>query len=134
MNVQFFVGLHQPADARNFERACISINRLRGRKKPVGDCIVLVDSGAFTELLNNAIEHSGGTQVTVSMRQTPQQLQLLVSDDGRGIFDAIGETYQISDPAQAMLLLAQMRRWGQVGAQDDAALAAVTSAFQEITP
>ena len=32
MNVQFFVGLHQPADARNFERACISINRLRGRK------------------------------------------------------------------------------------------------------
>lgn len=38
------------------------------------------------------------------------------------------------DPAQAMLLLAQMRRWGQVGAQDDAALAAVTSAFQEITP
>ena len=52
MNVQFFVGLHQPADARNFERACISINRLRGRKKPVGDCIVLVDSGAFTELLN----------------------------------------------------------------------------------
>lgn len=51
-NVSFYVGLHQPADARNFERACISINRLRGRKKPVGDCIVLVDSGAFTELLN----------------------------------------------------------------------------------
>lgn len=38
------------------------------------------------------------------------------------------------DPAQAMLLLTQMRRWGQVGAQDDAALAAATSAFQEITP
>jgi anti-sigma regulatory factor (Ser/Thr protein kinase) len=62
---------------------------------------------AFTELLNNAIEHSGGSQVTVSMRQTPLQLQLLVSDDGRGIFDAIGETFQISDPAQAMLELAK---------------------------
>lgn len=62
---------------------------------------------AFTELLNNAIEHSGGTQVTVSMRQTPAQLQLLVSDDGRGIFDAIGATYQITDPAQAMLELAK---------------------------
>jgi signal transduction histidine kinase len=43
---------------------------------------------AFTELLNNAIDHSGGTQVTVSMRQTPLHLQLLVSDDGCGLFDA----------------------------------------------
>ena len=62
---------------------------------------------AFTELLNNAIEHSGGTGVTVSIRQTPLQLQMLVSDDGRGIFDAIGETFQISDPALAMLELAK---------------------------
>ena len=71
------------------------------------DPVAQLAQHAFTELLNNAIEHSGGTQVTVSMRQTPQQLQLLVSDDGRGIFDAIGETYQITDPAQAMLELAK---------------------------
>lgn len=76
-------------------------------------CFVLPDpvarmaQHAFTELVNNAIAHSGGSMVTVSMRQTPQQLQLLVSDDGRGIFDAIGETYQITDPAQAMLELAK---------------------------
>jgi hypothetical protein len=44
---------------------------------------------AFTELLNNAIDHSGGTQVTVSMRQTPLHLQLLVSDDGCGLFERI---------------------------------------------
>lgn len=47
--LDFFVGLHQPADGRHFESACISINRLRRRRKPVG-CAVLVDSGAFTEL------------------------------------------------------------------------------------
>lgn len=76
-------------------------------------CFVLPDGvaqmaqHAFTELLNNAIAHSGGSSVTVSMRQTPQQLQLLVSDNGRGIFDAIGETFQITDPAQAMLELAK---------------------------
>jgi anti-sigma regulatory factor (Ser/Thr protein kinase) len=62
---------------------------------------------AFTELLNNAIEHSGGSQVTVSMRQTPLQLQLLVSDDGRGIFEVIGEAFGINDPALAMLELAK---------------------------
>jgi hypothetical protein len=48
--VNFYVGLHQPGDARHFPRACISINRLRTRKKPVECGDVLVDSGAFTEL------------------------------------------------------------------------------------
>jgi anti-sigma regulatory factor (Ser/Thr protein kinase) len=71
------------------------------------DHIAQLAQHAFTELLNNAITHSGGGSVTVSMRQTPQQLQLLVSDDGRGIFDAIGQAFQITDPAQAMLELAK---------------------------
>jgi len=61
----------------------------------------------FTELLNNAVDHSGGTCVTVSMRQTPTQLQMLVSDDGRGVFDAIDETFQLGDPTMAMLELAK---------------------------
>lgn len=49
-SVKFYPGLHQPADAQHFDLACISINRLRGRKKPVQCGDVLVDSGAFTEL------------------------------------------------------------------------------------
>ncbi|WP_105436383.1 DUF7221 family queuine tRNA-ribosyltransferase-like protein [Neorhizobium tomejilense] len=48
--VKFYVGLHQPADAQHFDLACISINRLRGRRKAVDCGDVLVDSGAFTEL------------------------------------------------------------------------------------
>jgi hypothetical protein len=31
----FYVGLHQPADAQHFDRAFISVNRVRGRQKPV---------------------------------------------------------------------------------------------------
>jgi hypothetical protein len=46
----FFPGLHQPSDAGEFVRACISINRLWGRRKPIECVEVLVDSGAFTEL------------------------------------------------------------------------------------
>jgi anti-sigma regulatory factor (Ser/Thr protein kinase) len=60
---------------------------------------------AFTELLNNAIDHSGGSCVTVSMRQTPLHLQLLVSDDGCGLFQRIQECFAIADPAMAMLEL-----------------------------
>lgn len=46
--MRFFVGLHQPSDARHFGAAFISVNRLATRKGPflVGDWIM--DSGAFT--------------------------------------------------------------------------------------
>lgn len=58
MTFKFFVGLHQPSDAHHFSIACISINRLRGRKKPIDCDEVLVDSGAFTELnLYGAYRH-----------------------------------------------------------------------------
>jgi len=62
---------------------------------------------AFTELLNNAVDHSGGSQVTVSMRQTPLQLQLLISDDGCGLFDRIAQSFAIADPSLAMLELSK---------------------------
>ncbi|WFS07758.1 hypothetical protein [Methylobacterium sp. 391_Methyba4] len=48
--LRFYCGLHQPGDARGFERAFISINRLRGRKKPVPCADVVIDGAAFTEL------------------------------------------------------------------------------------
>jgi hypothetical protein len=48
--MMFYVGLHQPHDSRNFERAFISINRVRGRKKPVPSADWIMDSGAFTEI------------------------------------------------------------------------------------
>ena len=55
---EFFVGLHQPSDVKHFSLACVSINRLRGRKKPLPAVRVLVDSGAFTELhLHGAYRH-----------------------------------------------------------------------------
>jgi len=62
---------------------------------------------AFSELLNNAIDHSGGTMVTVSVRQTAMHLQLLVSDDGCGVFERIQRNFEIADPTLAMLELSK---------------------------
>lgn len=64
---------------------------------------------AFGELLNNAIDHSSGSTVTVSMRQNRTHLHLLVSDNGCGVFDRIRNAYDIDDPQQAMLELAKGR-------------------------
>ena len=62
---------------------------------------------AFTELVNNAVDHSGGSQVTVSMRQTPLHMQLLVSDDGCGLFERIAQSFAIDDPQVAMFELSK---------------------------
>lgn len=51
--MRFFVGLHQPSDAKNFGAAMISVNRLKKRVSqfPVGDW--MMDSGAFTTILTH---------------------------------------------------------------------------------
>jgi len=46
----FFVGLHQPSDARHFDRAFVSVNRLRGRRSDFEVHEWIMDSGAFTEI------------------------------------------------------------------------------------
>jgi hypothetical protein len=48
--VKFYVGLHQPSDARHFQRAFLSVNRMRDRKAPIGAVEWIMDSGAFTEI------------------------------------------------------------------------------------
>lgn len=50
--MQFFVGLHQPSDAKRFARAFISVNRLKPRRSlDVGEWIM--DSGAFSTILRH---------------------------------------------------------------------------------
>lgn len=46
----FYVGLHQPSDARHFRRCCVSVNRLRTRRSGFVAGRVLLDSGAFTKV------------------------------------------------------------------------------------
>jgi hypothetical protein len=48
--MKFYIGLHHPADARFFPRACVSIRTVHRRSKPIDCADILLDSGAFTEL------------------------------------------------------------------------------------
>lgn len=48
--MKLYVGLHQPSDAQHFDLAFISVNRVRGRRKPIGARAWIMDSGAFTEV------------------------------------------------------------------------------------
>lgn len=71
MTLTFFPGLHQPSDAKHFQRACISIKRLIKRKKTILT-EVIVDSGAFTELRDHGRYRS-------SVAEYARQLRRLVS-------------------------------------------------------
>jgi hypothetical protein len=48
--VRFFVGLHQPSDAKHFNAAFISVNRIRNRRGPFVVADWIMDSGAFTTI------------------------------------------------------------------------------------
>ena len=61
----------------------------------------------FTEMLNNAIDHSAGTQAMVWMRQDEQRLRLVVSDNGIGIFAKISAALGLPDMRQALFELSK---------------------------
>ena len=48
--MHFYVGLHQPSDARHFDRCMVSIARLRTRRSGFAAGEWVLDSGAFSEI------------------------------------------------------------------------------------
>lgn len=67
--MRFFTGLHQPSDARHFDAAFVSVNRLRQRKGPfaVGDWIM--DSGAFTEISTHGHYRASVSEYAAEIRR-----------------------------------------------------------------
>lgn len=61
----------------------------------------------FTEMLNNAIDHSGGRKVFVVAEQDQNTLYMLISDDGVGIFKKITEALELPDKRLALLELSK---------------------------
>lgn len=51
--MRFFVGLDRPWEAKHFAAAFISVNTLRGRKKAIEPAEWIMDSGAFSEILQH---------------------------------------------------------------------------------
>lgn len=61
----------------------------------------------FTEILNNAIDHSGGETATVSVERTTEKILIAISDDGEGIFNHIARVLKLGDPREAILELSK---------------------------
>jgi len=61
----------------------------------------------FTEMVNNAIDHSGGKSVFVWMSQDEKYLRIIISDDGVGIFAKITNALGLADMRQALFELSK---------------------------
>ena len=61
----------------------------------------------FTEMLNNAIDHSGGSMVRVHIKKTAVDTELVISDNGVGIFKKIQAALNLLDERHAVLELAK---------------------------
>ncbi len=62
---------------------------------------------ASTEMINNAIDHSGAADVQVGVRKNALYTEVLVADEGEGIFLKIQRALALHDPREAILELAK---------------------------
>ena len=60
----------------------------------------------FTEMFNNAIDHSGGSKIVIHIRKTAANTEMLLHDDGIGIFKKIQTALDLLDERHALLELA----------------------------
>jgi anti-sigma regulatory factor (Ser/Thr protein kinase) len=61
----------------------------------------------FSEMFNNAIEHSEGTKVTLIVKLTAKEICFIITDDGIGIFEKIKSRFNLNDHRQAILELSK---------------------------
>jgi anti-sigma regulatory factor (Ser/Thr protein kinase) len=61
----------------------------------------------FTEMMNNAIDHSVGESVFAWMDQDERNLHIIISDDGIGIFAKITNALNLPDMRQALFELSK---------------------------
>jgi len=61
----------------------------------------------FTEIVNNAIDHSEGTELGISLKRTYQTIILSISDNGVGIFAKLQRELNLDDPLHAILELSK---------------------------
>lgn len=73
-------------------------------QKTAANVAAIVDY-AFTEMLNNAIEHSQSKLIDVVMARSPSEIRFVVSDRGMGIFRNIRKKKGLHDDLEAVQVL-----------------------------
>lgn len=75
--------------------------------QPLPENVMDIWHYGFTEMLNNAKDHSGGTTIYVKIAKTAITTEMMIADNGIGIFRKIQEAFNLPDQRYAILELAK---------------------------
>ena len=71
------------------------------------DNVLQIWNFAFTEMFNNAIDHSSGTWISVIVTKSAVDTELSIMDNGIGIFKKIQDALRLPDEKQAIFELSK---------------------------
>lgn len=74
---------------------------------PLPDNVADIWHYGFTEMFNNAIDHSGGSQILVRIRKNAVSTEMLLMDNGIGIFKKIQTEMKLLDERHTILELSK---------------------------
>jgi biotin operon repressor len=80
---------------------------IRGTLGNLPDNVMDIWQYGFTEMFNNAIDHSAGSDVSVRLVKTAAAAEMMISDNGVGIFKKIQTQLDLLDERHAILELSK---------------------------
>lgn len=80
---------------------------IRSRLENLPANVLQICQYGFTEIVNNAIDHSQGTGLTLSVKRTYKIIEINVVDNGVGIFAKIQKELNLDDQLHAILELSK---------------------------
>ncbi|CAG1003124.1 hypothetical protein MTYP_03067 [Methylophilaceae bacterium] len=69
--------------------------------------VVAISNYGFTEMFNNVIDHSEGSSVEIGIKVFPNKIDMVVNDNGVGIFNKIAREFHLDDQRHAILELSK---------------------------
>lgn len=80
---------------------------VRAALGPLPDNVLNIWHHGFTEIFNNAVDHSEGKQIAVEVRKDAVSTRMMIYDNGVGIFKKIQAAFNLLDERHAILELAK---------------------------
>jgi anti-sigma regulatory factor (Ser/Thr protein kinase) len=80
---------------------------IRQHLEDVSSNVLEICHYGFTEMVNNAIEHSAGSTLFITLERSPTKIELCIEDNGVGIFNKIQKQFNLDDPLHTILELAK---------------------------
>lgn len=97
--------IHLPLQGLQEDRVWREYIRLHLENLPSN--ILSIFQYGFTEMVNNAIDHSEGTELGINLRRTYKVIEVNVIDNGIGIFHKIHTELDLDDQLHAILELSK---------------------------